>query len=154
MPSMRNSLPSLAPRGSIPRQYSGDWGGCETKPVIVQGNIGEAEEFVPIRCIDWLQKRGLEVNQELWDGLYELALHAKRSSVRLRARQMLVDRIDPIPRAPAIALETGPVSITWAPVPSESPTPPAPFSSNSTTPSGPRALEQRASSAIDALENL
>ena len=55
-------------------------------------------DFAVIRCVDWLQRRGLEVNQELWDGVYEIAQTAKRASVRLKARQMFLDRLDPIPK--------------------------------------------------------
>jgi hypothetical protein len=110
-------------------------------------------DFVVIRCVDWLQRRGLEVNQELWDGIYELAHTAKRASTRLRARQMLVDRIDPIPRAPVVAVETGPVSVTWA-LPSSSPTPHGPSNSASTTNSPSNGHGLPWSSATDALENL
>jgi len=68
-----------------------------------------------LRCIDWLQAQGLEVNQELWDGLYHEAQFAKRGTVRLRARAMILDRIDPAPRdippqlvsAPPLTLNLG-----------------------------------------------
>lgn len=56
-------------------------------------------EFAIIKAVDWLRQRGLTVNQELWDGVYEIAQTAKRPSVRLRARQMFLDRVDPVPKA-------------------------------------------------------
>lgn len=115
-----------------------------------EGNQGP--DFAILRCVDWLQRRGEPVNVELWEGIYEIARTAKRASVRLRARQIIADRIDPVPRAPALQIDTGPVTLTWAPSPS--PTPLEPFRPRSTPPSPLDALEPPSSSATDVLANL
>jgi len=73
------------------------------------GNADHSPEFVIIRCVDWLRSRGETVNQELWDGVLELSRTAKRPSVRLRAAQLLLDRIDPIPRGDVAS--AGPISV-------------------------------------------
>jgi hypothetical protein len=86
----------------------------------------ESPEFAVIRCVDWLQRRGEAVNQELWDGIYDIATTAKNLRTRLRARQMLVDRIDPIKRD-AITVNA-PVVVTWREPP------PASLSSSSRLP--------------------
>lgn len=116
------------------------------------GGAGESPDFAVLRCVDWLQDRGEAVNQELWDGIYEIATTAKRPSVRLKARQMIADRVDPIPKAPALEVHTGPVILSWQT--SESPTSPAPSKPPSTNGSNGHVLELPSSSVTDALENL
>jgi hypothetical protein len=65
-----------------------------------------------LSAVAWLRARGMAVNQELWDGTYEIALTAKRASVRLRARQLILDRIDPIPRTALDSDTARPAAIT------------------------------------------
>jgi hypothetical protein len=117
------------------------------------GNDNRSPDFAVIRCVDWLQRRGEAVNLELWEGIYELARTARRASVRLRARQLIADRIDPVPRAPVLSVETGPVSLTWA-GPSASHITRDPSSNGSTTSSPLDALGPPSSSATDDLASL
>lgn len=112
---------------------------------------GASDEATVIRCVDWFRARGREASQELWDGIHEIAVNAKRPSVRLRARQMLADRIDPIPKAPTLEVHTGPVNIAWT---SSSPTPLVPSRHSSMPPLNGNGHVLRSSSATDALESL
>lgn len=107
-----------------------------------------------IRCVDWLRERGEEVNRELWDGVLEESRTSRRPSVRLAARRMLLDRIDPIPRAPAVEIDVGPVVLGWNLDASPSPTPPGPSSSSSTPALPANGHAPPSSSATDALANL
>ena len=120
------------------------------------GGQGGSEEFAIIRCVDWLQKRGQAVNQELWDGVYELAVGAKQQRVRLRARAMLLDRIDPIPKATPDGAITVPILIRWATDGEKSsfPTLPALSSASSTMPLPSNGHALPSSSVTDDLENL
>ncbi len=120
------------------------------------GGQGGSTEFRILRCVDWLQKRGMEVNQELWDGVYDLAQHAKQQRVRLRARAMLLDRIDPIPKAVPDVQVTVPVLIRWATDGERSsfPTLPDRSSAPSTTPLPSNGHALPSSSATDDLASL
>lgn len=113
---------------------------------------GASDEATILRCVDWFRARGREASQELWDGIHEIAVNAKRPSVRLRARQMLADRIDPIPKAPVLEVHAGDISLTWGP--SSSPTPPADSRRSFTPPSSSNGHGLPSSSVTDALESL
>jgi hypothetical protein len=53
--------------------------------------------------------------------------------VGVKAAQMLLDRIDPVPREPSVNVNTGPLIVMWQqPDPSSSPTPLDPSKPNST----------------------
>lgn len=106
-----------------------------------------------LSCVRWMEEHHEPVDQLLWDGVWQIAQHAKSFRTRLMARRMLADRVDPIPRPPVVAVATGPVSVTWA-IPSSSPTPHARSSNGSMTSSPPNGHAPLSSSATDALENL
>lgn len=114
----------------------------------------DGDDFTVIRCIDWLRAKGEAYNRELWDRVDRIAQTARRPSVQLRANQMLLDRIDPIPRAPAVEIDVGPVVIGWNLDASPSPTRPGPSSSSSTPALPANGLAPPSSSATDALANL
>jgi hypothetical protein len=105
-----------------------------------------------LSCVRWMQARGDPVDDQLWAGIWEIAQTAPSRRTRLMATRMLADRIDPIPRAPVLQFETGPVSLTWQALPS--PTPRDPSSNGSTTSSPLDALGPPSSSATDDLASL
>lgn len=120
------------------------------------GGQGGSEEIAIIRCVDWLRARGRPVNQELWDGVYDIATTAKQARVRLRARAMLLDRIDPIPKATPDVAITVPILIRWATDGEKSSFPmlPALSSASSTTPLPSNGHALPSASATDDLASL
>jgi len=114
--------------------------------------MGGSPEQQLLSVAAYIKREGGELDAKLIAEITKIALTAKRPSVRFRASQYLVDHWDPVPRAPVIQLETGPVSLTWGP--SASPTSLDPSSSDSTMSLPLDAPARPASSATDALANL
>ena len=114
---------------------------------------GSSPERDLLTVAAYVREQG-DLDARLIAEIKNVALTAKRASVRHRAAQYLIDHWDPVPRPPVLEITTGPVSIGWTPDPSSSPTRLAPTNGSSTTPSGPIALGPASSSATDALESL
>lgn len=116
------------------------------------GTPGELAALVgPKRLVDWIADQSEPVAEHLWAEIWHLCRHARRERTKLMAARMFADRIDPVPRPPAVQVETGPIAITWK---SSSPTPPDASRLRSTTPSEPIALGPASSSATDVLASL
>jgi hypothetical protein len=53
-----------------------------------------------LRCVDWMLKRSEPVDARMWEAIYEIANNPEADfRARLRAWEMLADRVDPVPRA-------------------------------------------------------
>jgi hypothetical protein len=104
-----------------------------------------------VTCVEWMLANGDPVAENLWDEVYRIAMHSRSHRAKLHAIRILADRFDPPPRAPAVQLDTGPVTITWQ---SPSTTDPVPSRPTFTTPSNGTGLARRSSSATDDLEKL
>jgi hypothetical protein len=119
-----------------------------------EGELGQSPDGQLLTVVEYVKRAGGDLDARLIAEIKNVALTAKRASVRHRAAQYLIDHWDPVPRPPVLEITTGPVSIGWTPDPSSSPTRLAPTNGSSTTPSGPIALGPASSSATDALESL
>jgi hypothetical protein len=104
-----------------------------------------------LTAVEFMQTHNDPISERLWENVYRIAIGAKHPRTRLIATRMFVDRSDPLPRPPAVQVETGPIAITWK---SSSPTPPDASRLRSTTPSEPIALGPASSSATDVLASL
>lgn len=118
------------------------------------GEAGQSREVHLLTVAEYVKREGGDLDARLIAEIKNVALTAKRASVRHRAAQYLIDHWDPVPRPPVLEITTGPVSIGWTPDPSSSPTRLVPTNGSSTTPSSSIALGPASSYATDALESL
>jgi hypothetical protein len=104
-----------------------------------------------LTAVEFMQTHGDPISERLWENVYRIAIGAKHPRTRLIATRMFVDRSDPLPRPPAVQVETGPVTITWK---SNSTTALDPSRPSFMTPLPPTGPGPSRSSATDALEKL
>lgn len=105
------------------------------------------------RCVDWLLAHDQPIEEQWWEELHKQATTARSPRDRRHAIEALASRVDPVPKPALIQAAVGELTLVWASE-SKSPTPLAPSSNGSMTPSPPIILEHRSSSATDDLENL
>ena len=108
-----------------------------------------------LRCVEWMQRHREPVDERMWDAIYDIAAHSEADfRAKLRAWEMLADRVDPVPKPLIQAVVQGDLHVAWQLPSSPSPTALAPSSLPSTTPLPANGHGPASPSVTDDLESL
>ncbi len=108
-----------------------------------------------LRCVDWMQRHQEPIDERMWEAIYDIAANSEADfRAKLRAWEMLADRVDPIPKPLIQAVVQGDLHVAWQAPSSPSPTALAPSKPSSTTPSPANGHARASSSSTDDLAAL